>query len=283
MRILRDKTIEESLRCPICRASMRAKAEPGAMLCCTGERRHCYDFASGGYVNLSLPGQSGGGDSKQAVRARSGFLDLEHYKPISDKMCEIISKYMPSKDSLVIDAGCGEGYYSTAVADKGYSTAGFDLSKFAADAAAKRANRKGLENTFFGVASVFSLPVADGCADCVINVFAPCAEDEYRRILSDNGVLIVVYAGEEHLLGLKKAIYTKAHMNDGRADLPKNMSKIETQGLKYKIKVEGSDNIKNLFAMTPYYWKTSPADSEKLEHIDALETEIDIAFAVYKK
>ena len=42
----------------------------------------------------------------------------------------------------------------------------------------------------YAVASVFELPVRDGCADGVLNIFAPCAEEEYCRVLKDGGVLV---------------------------------------------------------------------------------------------
>jgi hypothetical protein len=35
--------------------------------------------------------------------------------------------------------------------------------------------------------------------------------------------------------------------------------------------------------MTPYYWKTSQNDVQKLEALERLETEIDINFEVYQK
>ena len=271
--------IKEVLRCPVCNAEMDINER---VLYCKGIKKHCYDMASSGYVNLASPGQSNGGDSKGAVRARSAFLDTEQYRPISDKICNLLRENCKT-EGMVIDAGCGEGYYSTAVADCGYSVAGFDLSKFAAEAAAKRAKRESLDNAFFGVASVFDMPLADSCADAVINVFAPCVENEYSRVLTDSGILMVVYAGPEHLLGLKRAIYEHTRVNEERADLPKNMKEIGKERLQYQIKVCGSENIKNLFAMTPYYWKTSQSDVEKLEGIDELETEIDIIFAIYKK
>ena len=49
------------------------------------------------------------------------------------------------------------------------------------------------------------------------------------------------------------------------------------------ITVEGNQNVKDLFAMTPYYWKTSQKDMEKLDSFERLETEVDIIFAIYKK
>ena len=271
--------IKNALRCPVCNAEMDINDR---VLSCKGIKRHCYDMAASGYVNLAAPGQSNGGDSKVAVRARSAFLDTEHYRPISDKICELLRKYCAA-DGLVIDAGCGEGYYSSAVAASSYSVMGFDLSKFACEAAAKRAKRQGLDNTFFGVASVFDMPMDDGCADALINVFAPCVENEYCRALSDDGILIEVYAGPEHLLGLKRQIYEQTRVNEERADLPKNMRLIDKERLQYRIKVIGNENIRNLFAMTPYYWKTSQSDVEKLCGIEELESEIDIIFAIYKK
>ena len=282
MNTLKDKNIKNSLRCPICGGSVDTDDSGCGVLYCKGAKRHSYDFSSSGYVNMSSPGQSNGGDSKGAVRARSNFLDCEYYRPIADKLCELLERHCES-EGLVVDAGCGEGYYSVAIADRGFSVAGFDLSKFAVEAAAKRARRQGMENTFFGVASVYKMPVSDGSVDAVVNVFAPCVEDEYSRVINDNGRLIVVYAGPEHLLGLKAAIYEQTHVNEERADLPKNMREICRERLTYSISVDGNGTVKDLFAMTPYYWKTSQDDVKKLDRIEKLTTKIDIIFAVYGK
>ena len=282
MRSINDSLILGAMRCPVCKREMSLREGGCVSLVCGGARTHCFDLASSGYVNLSSPTKSGGGDSKQAVRARSDFLNTGLYEPIADALRALLAKYL-SPDALVIDAGCGEGYYSERIAADGYSLAGFDLSKFATDAAAKRAKAKGRANAFFGVASVFSLPIADSSADAVVNIFAPCAENEYSRVLKDGGLLFVVAAGPEHLLGLKKAIYTEIHRNEARADMPTNMKLIHNERLTYNINVEGNESIKNLFAMTPYYWKTSQNDVQKLEALECLETEIDINFEVYQK
>lgn len=284
MLTFKDKNIENILSCPICRGTMTVSYDGSGGLSCNGTKRHCYDFASSGYVNLSLPGQSGGGDSKKAVRARSDFLNLDYYKPIQDNLCELLCENLDASEEItVIDAGCGEGYYTNAIAKRGFSVAGFDLSKFAADFAAKRAKHAELSNAFFGVASVFSLPILNESADAVVNVFAPCAEKEYARVLKKNGILIVVCAGSDHLLGLKSVIYDEIHHNDQRADMPTDLVRISQKRLKYNVRVEGNENIINLFAMTPYYWKTSQSDVQKLEKINTLETEIDIIFELYKK
>ena len=284
MLTFKDKNLEKILSCPICHAPMEVSYDSCGTLFCCGAKRHCYDFSSAGYVNLALPGQSGGGDSKQAVRARSDFLNLGHYQPIRDKLCDLLcSTIAADRESVVIDAGCGEGYYTSAIAERGFSVAGFDLSKFATEAAAKRVKRALLANAFFGVASVFDMPIKEKSADVVVNVFAPCVEEEYCRVLKRGGYLVVVCAGPEHLVGLKSVIYSDVHKNEQRADMPKGMKLVGSERLKYDIQLDGAENIKNLFAMTPYYWKTSQEDSKKLDLIKTLNTEIDIIFEIYQK
>ncbi len=279
---LDDKKIISALRCPLCGEKMRVHRDVGTSIVCEGKRTHCYDVSASGYVNLCAPTQSGGGDSKSAVRSRTAFLDCGYYEPVASALKSICEKYS-SKENILIDAGCGDGYYSSFFAEAGFSTFGIDLSKFAADAAAKRAKRCANKNAFYATASVFEIPVFDGTADVVTNIFAPCAENEFKRVLVDNGVLVVAYAGEEHLLGLKEAIYENARVNDGRADLPTDMTLVENIRVKYSVTLDSNEKILNLFAMTPYYWKTSVSDAEKLKEIDRLTTGVDIIIAVYRK
>ena len=285
--LLPDERTVRHLRCPLCQSGMTVQlptnGQGSIRLLCMGERPHSYDFSSSGHVNLLSAAQSGGGDSKQAVRARSAFLNLELYRPVADALCDTLCRYLPDKDALVIDAGCGEGYYTARIAAHGFSVAGADLSKFAVEAAAKRAARQGIPNGLFAAASVFSLPFADASADAVVNVFAPCAETEFFRVLRQDGVLVVVYAGREHLMGLKRALYDTTKENDGRADLPLSLPLVEERQIRYDITVQGRENLQNLFAMTPYYWRTSPADSEKLTQLDTLTTPVDMTVAVYRK
>lgn len=283
MRYLTDKNIMTSLRCPLCKSAMTVETEHSASLCCVGQKKHCYDFSSRGYVNFAPPGHSTSGDSKKAVAARSDFLDLQLYRPVAEALRDIVKKHCKAESGLLVDAGCGEGYYSMILAEGGYSVFGVDLSKFAVDTACKRANVASCSNSFFAVCSVFELPLADNSADALVNIFAPCAEDEYIRVLKDGGVAVIVYAGPDHLLGLKRAIYDIPHGNDGREDLPRNIDLVEEKRLTFEIELNTNADIKNLFAMTPYYWKTSKKDFEKLETLSYLKTEIDIIIAVYKK
>ena len=271
-----------ALRCPVCAASMTLDESRGAgqLLCC-GPKTHTFDCARSGYVHLA-PRHSGGGDAKEAVRSRTSFLSAGYYAVAADALCRLIGAY--TSGGLIVDAGCGEGYYTNRLAAEGskYHVCGFDLSRDAIDAAAKAARRQGLTSQF-GVASLFELPLADESVDAVVNIFAPCAEEEFCRVLKKEGILLLIGAGERHLLGLKQALYDQTYENVGRADLPVNMPLLESVTVREQIEVVGQEQIQNLFSMTPYYWRTSPADRKKLERLDRLVTEIEFDCRVYQK
>jgi 23S rRNA (guanine745-N1)-methyltransferase len=102
-------------------------------------------------------------------------------------------------------------------------------------------------------------------------------------VLRPGGVLILVGAGERHLLGLKRALYEDTYENAGRADLPQHMTLQEAYTVEQEIEVVGEQQIANLFSMTPYYWRTSRADAEKLRGLERLTTTVAFDFKIYGK
>ena len=271
----------DTLRCPVCGEAM-SPSENRKSLLCNGAKRHCFDIAAKGYINLAL-NHSGSGDSKEAVRSRSAFLNKGFYRQFADEICKLLSKYLKS-GALVVDAGCGEGYYTSIVSEScGVRAIGFDLSKAAIESAASSAARRGLSKVAYSVGGIFSMPIKDNSADAVINLFAPCAEEEFCRVLKSGGILLVAGAGEDHLFGLKSAIYENPYKNELRADLPKNMKKLESITVKYEIELSSAEDKMNLFSMTPYYYRTSKEDAEKIKNDDALSTEVEFTIDIYQK
>ena len=285
-----------TLRCPVCGAPMDVDRN-GRSLICVGTvsdrnpkgKAHLFDGGAGGYVNLA-PNHSGGGDSKEAVRARSSFLRSGYYAPAAEAIAALVREFTPEK-GLVLDAGCGEGYYSNRVAEEGFSVLGVDLSKFAADTAAKtarreRMNRGQASSTLYAVGSVFELPVADGSFDTIVNIFAPCAPAEYARVLKPGGRLIVAGAGERHLFGLKELIYNDPYLNDPRRDLPAEgdgLRLLEVRNVTFTVTVEDPDHREALFSMTPYYWRTSREGHSRLAAAETLVTEVSFDLHIYEK
>lgn len=254
------------LICPICRTVLNRE---GNSLYCA--KRHCFDISKFGSVTFSAPS----GDDKAMVKARTDFLQSGAYLPFAKALAEKI----PDTAQSIVDAGCGEGYYTNLFArTKPVSVYGFDLSKAAIAHAAKSA--KG-SSAFFAVAGIFDLPIADESIDTVFSIFAPIS-DEFLRILKPGGRLIIGAAGKRHLYELKAAIYSCVYENEGRRDLPSGMELESHDELSYKFLCEG-DNIMRLFSMTPYYYKTSREDAAKLTKLSSLEITADFDIFVYKK
>lgn len=235
---------------------------------------HCFDLSKEGYVNLFVKNGSGKrhGDDRLMVKARSNFLDKGYYAPLRDEVAKIIGE-----GNVVLDAGCGEGYYTSAFAEKN-TVCGIDISKDALRYAAKRCS--GCE---FAVASIADIPLKDGAVDCVVSIFAPDSREEFLRVLKNGGRLITVTPMEGHLWQLKQAVYDSPYKNPA-VNLKKEGFILKSEKeLKFSITLDRNEDIISLFKMTPYYYKTSADDQAKLLKVNSLTTDIQFSVAEYLK
>ena len=266
---------KDILRCPVCGAETKREKNS---LYCAGARRHCFDFAKEGYVNLASSKAAGGGDDAALIRARTAFLSAGHYAPFADRICTRLYEF--SKGKTVLDAGCGEGYYAERMAASGFSVFGIDLSKNGVKHAAKAT--KGREELLFAVAGIFDLPVADASVDAVVSLFAPVCEAEFLRVLKPGGILLLAGAAPDHLFALKRALYDTPYQNEPRADLPANMKLLHTERLAFDMALDG-EALGNLFAMTPYFYRTSKEGLERLAALQSLTVNGEFDIYIYQK
>ncbi len=273
----------EGFRCPVCGQALTLL--PGRLTCGRG---HSFDLAREGYVNL-LPVQKkhakSPGDSPLMVEARRRFLAGGHYALFARALSQLAAGLArPGQPFRVMDAGCGEGYYDRALLpalQKKTDQAlllGFDISKEAVRLAA-RAQK---EEVAFAVASCFSAPVRDGWADLALNVFAPFARQEYLRVLRPGGYLIYAVPGPDHLFGLKEVLYQTPYRNPCQEVEYPGFVQRDDLPVSGRIALTGQQ-IPDLFAMTPYYWKTPRQGALRLEELKELTTPIQFRFLVYQK
>lgn len=263
------------LICPVCRAALSAREK---RLCCPFG--HSFDIAKQGYVNLLLGGGKQHGDNALMIEARRKFLSAGYYAPLAEALKNAVTAYLQGGASL-LDIGCGEGYYTAAVREALGDEArlyAFDISKDALKAAAKRK----LGATLF-VASAYDVPVADDSMDGICLFFSPYAREEILRILKRGGVFFMAIPGERHLLGLKQALYDTPYLNRPENTEIEGLHLLSDVAVEDEITLCDSQAIADLFAMTPYYYKTSPRDKAKLASLSTLKTEIDFRLLVYEK
>lgn len=255
--------------CPVCRERMFIL--PNSLRCLKG---HSFDLAKQGYVNLLMSNSSGKrhGDNKLMVAARKSFLDKGYYERLRNAVAEIVGS-----GHTILDAGCGEGYYTSAFAEHNY-ICGIDISKDAVRFAAKRC-----EKAEFAVASISDIPLDSGSVDTVVSIFAPDSREEFLRILSHKGRLITVSPMENHLAELKAAVYETPYLNPPVTTAKDGFRIISSNELRYSITLENNEDIVSLFKMTPYYYKTSREDQQKLEKLEKLTVQLEFLITEYEK
>ena len=218
------------LRCPVCEQSL---GRADRTLRCP--RGHSFDLARQGYADLSGGRLPHDGDTAEMVVDRAAFLAAGHYDFIADALAthapppttatghtaathpttgHTAATHPPvghpgetvhspngnrtgHSGDLIIDAGTGTGDYLARVlsAARGAVGLGVDVSKPALRRAAQAHPRAAAIR-----ADLWRrLPVSDGVAALILNVFAPRNGPEYHRVLRPDGLLLVVTPAADHL------------------------------------------------------------------------------------
>ena len=265
--------MESLFCCPCCKG--RLLKDEKRLTCAAG---HSFDLARAGYVNL-LTGKSGGvhGDNKEMIKARKAFLDEGHYLPLRDALCEMLRDLSPKK---LLDIGCGEGFYTKGMKEAlpGTLVAGIDISKDALGFAGRRLEG-GAE---LAVASAYDLPFGDGTFDCAALLFSPFAKEEILRVLSKDGVLLMAIPGKRHLWALKSLLYETPYENLLSEFEIEGFSLMAQRHIAYE-KTFAGQTLRNLFAMTPYYYRTPKAGVERACATESLKVELEFHLLCYKK
>ena len=119
--------------------------------------------------------------------------------------------------------------------------------------------------------------------DIIIRNFAPSDEAEIKRVLKDNGKLVVVTPGIQHLYGLKEILYVNPRKHEEKEISFEGFKLIDRAEVKYDIHVDDGDNVRNLISMTPYYWTFDNCMREKVSGTSKLSTLLHFNINVYEK
>lgn len=265
-----------SLICPICKSAL-AIIERTAQC----ENKHSFDRAKEGYFNL-LPVQNKNslnpGDDADMVAARTAFLDAAYYQPFLNALTEIIE---PASVKHFVDSGCGEGWYTTALAKLSAKTTAFDISKNAIRRAAKR--DKSIQ---WLVASSGAIPLQSESADAMLSIFSPVTPNEAARVLSVGGLLIIAAPGERHLWQLREALYESVRPHQAEKwfdELADHFEFIEEKRAHFDVVLDRNEQLLNLLKMTPHYWRAPRERRAQVEALSSFSTEADFRMLCFKK
>src|SRR5579862_5914238 len=185
------------LVCPVrnCRAPLTR--DDSRLVC---ERGHSFDVASSGYINLLQPQDRRSnqpGDTVAAVQARRRLHDRGLTMPLLNAIAGILRA---SASDVVLDAGCGDGFYlGTLARQAGFSAHGVDISVTAIEAAARRYP----ECEWIVANADRFVPYADRSFSIVMSITARMYAGEFRRVLRDDGRLLIALPAADDLVELR--------------------------------------------------------------------------------
>ena len=251
------------LSCPLCHSAL--KLQEGSLVC---PKRHCFDIAKQGYVNLLGPSRQSAHYSKESFESRMAILEAGYYDHVKE---------------AVLDAGCGEGFYARAIRENlCVDVVAFDLSKDAMLMAARHDSRKAVK---WLVGDLTNIPVLKGSINCVVDVFAPSNYDEFKRVLTPTrnasapGVLVKVVPGSNHLTELRHlaegSLRSKEYSNQLVTDCFEKHFKM-TDRIKVTRTFEMSERDVRVFAeMTPLLFGID-AESLNLSRVKSITIEAEL-------
>ena len=199
------------LVCPVCGDVLQLGGpQMRSLVCSVG---HSFDLAKQGYVNL-YRGKPMNEYTKESFQERQVILQRGMYAHLLEEICSFLRKTLESgmdsvEKKVLVDAGCGEGYYTREIAQQfdHLQLYGTDLSRDSIQLAAGTANGMGAgpaEIKWF-VSDISKLPVADGSVDYVLDIFTSANYQEFQRVLGEEGYLIKIIPGEGHVKELREA------------------------------------------------------------------------------
>jgi 23S rRNA (guanine745-N1)-methyltransferase len=273
-------------RCPVCHDGLARAPEPErAWRCPAG---HAFDIAREGYVNLLITHQRrqrDPGDSAEMLRHRRAFLDAGHYAVLAGAVREA-ADLRPGL--AVLDAGCGEGYYTRTwpAGHDGLALWAVDIAKPAVRMAAKRAAPGSAAH--YAVASVYDLPVVDSSLDVAVSIFAPLHSPEFERVVRPGGTVVTVTPGPDHLAGLKAKLFAEpeAHPDTGPFERDGAATALEPTGtrrVRADLHLDDADAVADLLNMTPYAWYVAPEVRAAVVSEGSLSTPIDFLVSTYRR
>ena len=281
-------TLTSVFACPVCGEPL-SRAER-TLRCVNG---HPFDIAREGYVNLLLAQHRRSKDpgySKEMIAGRRDFFDAGRYEPLADGIADLIVNYLPAvdEDRVVIDAGCGEGYYlrrlrsvlSADGADDRTVLSGLDISKHGIRVAARR-DPAGQ----YAVASTYRMPVRAANADLLLTQFSPVSAEDFRRVVKPGGIVLVGGPAPGHLYCFKQLLYDNPQQHEPADTLAgePGFEPVETHAIRYPLALRGPGQVANLLLMTPYFWSVDQPTRDRLATLDALDTEVDVIVQAYRR
>ena len=261
--------------CPICQENLTLVE---SSLKCSN--RHSFDLAKFGYVNLAPQIKQSANYDKENFQNRQQILEAGFYQAILEGISDLLATKPSAK--TVLDIGCGEGFYSRKLqeshSDKTFYA--FDISKDSVQIAAKSETNWAV-NWFVG--DLARLPIKNASMDILLDIFSPANYGEFRRVLSQNGILMKVVPTENHLKEIRQMVQEQLTKKDySNQDIKEHFQEhfsIQSSQIASLTKPITAEQRQALLSMTPLLFHV---DQSKIDWSQLTEITIEAEILVGK-
>ena len=268
-------TSASAFACPICQENLTLVES--SLKCCN---RHSFDLAKFGYVNLAPQIKQSANYDKENFQNRQQILEAGFYQAILEGISDLLATKPSAK--TILDIGCGEGFYSRKLqkshSDKTFYA--FDISKDSVQIAAKSETNWAV-NWFVG--DLARLPIKDASMDILLDIFSPANYGEFRRVLSQNGILIKVVPTENHLKEIRQMVQEQLTKKDySNQDIKEHFQEhfsIQSSQIVSLTKSITAEQRQALLSMTPLLFHV---DQSKIDWSQLTEITIEAEILVGK-
>lgn len=297
--------------CPICQSPLQPAVDTW---CCDGSLNlkrtsHSFDVARQGYVNL-LPVQQKNskapGDSQESIVARQRFLNAGHYQPLQALLCEQMAELLAqdkinNSKTRWLDIGCGEGYYTQAMAQLNldeliaadiskpalielaktskaahrlwYQQDILNFNKESTDEQKSEQSQKGSQQSppqktaiYPIVTSAAHLPLQAQSLAGISSIFSPILPEAFAKVLQNKGYLIIAKPDIGHLASVREALFDEIREHDSDKFLPTLAPYFElltTHQVSTELSLSTAA-LTDLLTMTPYAYRAHAAKRQAL-------------------
>lgn len=231
------------------------------------ESNHHFDLARQGYLNLLPASQKTSkdpGDSKVMMEARRQVMASGLFESFAVELAsQVFSKLPPvsAGPSVILDAGCGEGYYTDFMRQSRpvdhWETApvfiGVDISKWGVLAAARQ-----YPHVTWLVGNNKRLPVLPGSVDIITSLFGFETWQPWSELQTSGQHVLVAHAGPLHLIELRELIYESVIIHDAADDnkaLEAGYECVEKSAVTYGALLDSVDTAEKILSMTPHGYR----------------------------
>lgn len=249
-------------KCPICHELLVIRG--GYQLQC--RNNHNFDLSRKGYVNL-LAGNAASSYNKMMLESRMKVAKAGLYDPLLNRITTILTPRFTHLS--ILDAGCGEGSHLRYLINKIDSdnvtvkSIGLDNSKEGIQLASRETS-----DIIWCVGDIARLPLNSFRFTLVLNILSPANYREFRRVLQDNGQLLKVIPGSEHLKELRELFYPEKNQSTY------NPPEVVEHAKKYFVNYTedrltnknpiSSDLVPHVVKMTPLSWRIPKTKQQQI-------------------